>query len=186
MPQQLITVRKENEAFWIRMSILEVSVQAQYAHMAYINIAEKPNTGNEWATFSSIHSFLSHCTLISKLLKAPGASRSIADILNIPGSSVINKRAFRNGLEHYDERLKKWVNQTGVGTTIVNHHIGDRQTFPIQKGLFVSFYDPYTKIFTLVNKDFDLKALYEESQSIKQTADDWLARQEWESISSTD
>jgi hypothetical protein len=163
-----------DENFWILMSVLEIRAQAKFAGMAYNNIAEKPGTGDEWAVFSSIHSFLSHCTLISKMLKARGTKQSIGEVLEIPEDSIIHQRRFRNHLEHYDERLKSWIDKAGLGSSIVNHHIGNRKDFPIQDAIFVNFYDPFTKTFTFVDEDFDLEKLFKETKAIEKTASNWL------------
>ena len=168
-------VSNEDEEFWVLMSILEIHAQAEFAKMAYSNIEEKPRTDRERATFSSIHSFLSHCALISKMLNAKGTKQSIGEILGIPKNSVIHQRRFRNHLEHYDERLKSWINKAKVGSSIVNHHIGDRKTFPVQGAIFVNFYDPYTKIFTFVDEEFELDKLFEESEKVKRISEEWLA-----------
>ncbi len=42
--------------------------------------------------------------------------------------------------------------------------------------VFVSHYDPYTKMFTFVNEDFDLGALFNEVSRIKCLTDEWVER----------
>ena len=44
--------------------------------------------------------------------------------------------------------------------------------------VFVSHYDPNNQIFTFVNKDFDLGAMYSEIQRIKSIADSWVSGME--------
>lgn len=169
-----VKIDQADEGFWIQMSILEIRAQAQFAKMAYDNIAEKPGTGDEWAVYSSIHSFLSHCSMISKMLKAKGSKQSIGQVLGISNDSIIHKRRFRNNLEHYDNELKRWINKAGVGSEVVNHQVGNRNDFPIKNAIFVSFYDPFTKIFTFVDEDFNLAQLSKESQKIQLEANKCL------------
>ncbi len=164
----------DDEKFWIQMSVLEICAQADFAKMAYNNIGEKPEQGKEKAVFSSIHSFLSHCAMISKLLQAKGSQQTIENILDVPRDSIINKRKFRNHLEHYDAELKAWIRRAGEGASVVNHHVGSRADFPIKNALFVSFYDPFTKICTFVDRDFNLEEMFIESQEIRNKADKWL------------
>lgn len=102
---------KTEKDFWIEMSIREIWTQAHFAEIAYKNINPKSIKGTG-AVFSSIHSFLSHCANVSKMLTADDGEntpKTIGDILGVSHDSDIHKRRFRNHLEHYDERLKKWI-----------------------------------------------------------------------------
>lgn len=153
------------------MSISEIATQARFADLAYKNIDPKAIHGND-AVFSSIHSFLSHCAMISKMLQATNGGTSIGAVLGIASTSGIHKRKFRNNLEHYDKELKKWIAKYGVDANIGTNNIGPKTAI---KGLiFVSHYDPTNSTFTFVNKDFDLSRLYHDSQVIRGIADKWV------------
>lgn len=162
------------EDFWIHMSIFEIRAQAQFAEMAFKNIGEKPGRGDEWAVFSSIHSFLSHCAMVSKMLTAKGTRRSVYEALGLPVDSIVHDRQFRNHLEHYDERLKQWIKKAGVGSRIINHIVGHRADLPTRNTVIISFYDPYERIFTFVDEEFDLGKLFKCVEAIKKTANTWL------------
>lgn len=125
-----IKINTNDEDFWVHMSVLEIRAQAQFAKMTYKNIKKKLGTGDEWAVFSSIHSFLSHCAMISKMLQAKGPTRSIEQVLDFPANSIIN------------------------------------------------FYDSFTRIFTFVDEDFDLAALFEETRRIMTVSSKWLNMEE--------
>jgi hypothetical protein len=156
------------------MSIREISTQARFADLAYENIDAKAVRGVD-AVFSSIHSFLSHCAMISKMLKATDEGTppiSIETILQI-APTVIHNRRFRNNLEHYDERLKGWIAQYAAGANIGTNNIGPKAALKIPNMIFVSHYDPTDRTFTFVNEDFDLALLYKESQAIRGIADKW-------------
>ena len=159
---------------WVEMSIREIWTQTHFAEIAYKNIDPKSKKGID-AVFSSIHSFLSHCANVSKMLEAKDddAEKTIGDILNISKSSVIHERKFRNHLEHYDERLKKWI-QKSKNKSIGTYNIGPKSAIKMPNMIFVSHYDPNTSTFTFVDEDFNLGVLYEEVKRIKNLADDWV------------
>ena len=166
---------KTEKDLWIEMSISEISTQARFADIAYKNINLKAVRDND-AIFSSIHSFLSHCAMISKMLKATDQGTppiSIGVVLGIALTSVIHKRKFRNNLEHYDKELKRWIAQYGVDVNIGTNNIGPKAAIKAANMIFVSHYDPTDNTFTFVNKDFDLTLLYNESQAIRDIADKW-------------
>lgn len=167
---------RTNRDFWVEMSVREIWTQAHFAGIAYGNINPKAQGGTD-AVFSSIHSFLSHCAMVSKMLKASDGAQpptTIGDVLGVPNTSVIHQRTFRNHLEHYDERLKRWIQQFGADVRIGTYNIGPKSQFHIAHFVFVSHYDPHTHTFTFVNDDFDLLALNTEVQRIKQLADTWV------------
>lgn len=169
-------IRATEKDFWVEMSIREISTQAHFAELAYQNIDPKA-TRDTAAVFSSIHSFLSHCAMVSKMLAADDSetpSKSIGDVLGIASSSAIHNRKFRNSLEHYDERLKKWIRERGVNVNIGAYNIGPKSAIQIPDLIFVSHYDPTSKIFTFVNEDFDLGALHKEVRRIRGIADAWV------------
>jgi hypothetical protein len=163
---------------WIEMSIREISTQAHFAEISYSHIDPKAEAGTD-LVFSSIHSFLSHCAMVSKMLAAKDEddpAMSIGHILGISNTSLIHERQFRNNLEHYDERLKEWIRQHGVNSIIGTYNIGLRKMIQVPNMVFVSHYDPYTKMFTFVNEDFDLGALFNEVSRIKCLTDEWVER----------
>lgn len=167
-------IDESDESFWVKMSILEIRAQATFAEMAYRNIDRKAHIVNEWIVFSSIHSFLSHCAMISKMLRAKGATKTIEKILGLPLKSIIHDREFRNHLEHYDERLKKWIRKAGVGASVINHCIGDKTMISGDNIVFVSFYNPMNKIFTFIDEEFNLELMFAEVQKIKNKTEKWL------------
>lgn len=158
------------------MSIREIWTQANFAEITYKNIDPKATRGND-AVFSSIHSFLSHCAMVSKMLKAYdeiSPSKTIGDILGISVGSIIHRRKFRNCLEHYDKELKKWIKGKGTNVNIGTYNIGPKSAIQIPNMIFVSHYDPNNKNFTFVNEDFDLEALFMEVKRIKNISDVWV------------
>lgn len=169
---------KTEKDFWIEMSIREIWTQAHFAEIAYKNLDPKAIKGTD-AVFSSIHSFLSHCANVSKLLIADDGEtppKTIGDILKIPKNSDIHNRKFRNHLEHYDERLKKWIKKKGINANIGTYNIGPKSMIQIPNMIFVSHYDPTDNTFTFVNEDFNLGILFNEIVKIKALADNWVKK----------
>lgn len=160
------------------MSIREISTQCTFADMSFHNIGQKSASGNA-LTFSSIHSFLSHCGMVSKMLRAEddllAKSNVIGHILGILPSSLIHKTTFRNSLEHYDERLKRWIAKFGAQANIGTYNIGPKSSFQASNIVLVNHYDPSSHAFTFVNKDFNLKDLHNEATRIKGIADKWVS-----------
>ncbi len=167
---------KTEKDLWIEMSICEIETQIHFAEIAYSHIDPRAESGND-AVFFSIHSFLSHCAMVSKMLVAVDDGvppRSIGDVLGIFGDSLVHQRVFRNHLEHYDERLKTWIRQYSTNSTIGTYNIGRKSSFQIPDMVFISHYDPNNQMFTFVNDDFDLGAMFFEVQRIKGAADNWV------------
>ncbi len=162
--------------FWVEMAIREIWTQAKFACLAFDNIDIK-KTKNQDVLFSSIHSFLSHAANISKLLKSKDDSTGMAigDILSIPTSSIVHDRNFRNHLEHYDERLKNWIDKYPADVNIGTYNIAPKGAI---KGniLFVSHYDPDSNIFVFVDDEFKLSDLHKEVLIIIQIADSWVKK----------
>lgn len=169
---------KTEKDFWIEMSIREIWTQAHFAEIAYGNIDPKATKGTD-SVFSSIHSFLSHCANVSKLLVANDGEtplKTIGDILKISRNSDVHNRKFRNHLEHYDERLKKWIKEKGINGTIGTYNIGPKSMIQVPNMIFVSHYDPIDNTFTFVDEDFNLGTLFNEIVKIKALADGWVTK----------
>lgn len=165
---------KTEKDLWLEMSIREIQTQAHFAEISYFNIEQKAVSGND-AIFSSIHSFLSHCAMISKMLSAKYDSSTTQAIGNILGieDSPIHIRTLRNHLEHYDERLKKWIEKHGVNIMIGDHNIGPKSAFNIPNMVNVRHYDPTTKSFTFLDNDFDLGSMFVEVRRIETITHSW-------------
>ncbi len=167
--------------FWIEMSIREISTQSKFANLAYENIQNKAQSGD--IIFSSIHSFLSHCAMISKLLKALDENDVpvISKVLNLPESSLIyiHKRKFRNHLEHYDQDLKKWIRKFGPNSAIGTYNILPKASLS-KHIILISNYDPILNIATFVDEDIVLEPLCQEVLKVKALADDWVTKMESE------
>jgi hypothetical protein len=158
--------------FWVEMSVREIWTQCHFAELAYMNLDSKARANID-AVFSSIHSFLSHCAMVSKLLRAKADSVTIEDVLKVSTTSKIHDRSFRNHLEHYDKRLKTWIKEKGLNAGIGTYNIGPKSMLP-SGVVFVSHYDPTSTTFTFVDEDINLRDLHTEIGEIKKVADAWV------------
>jgi hypothetical protein len=160
--------------FWIEMSIREIWTQAHFAEISFGNINTKGALGVD-LVFSSIHSFLSHCAMISKMIKPEFKDKEIiGKILSIDINSIIHNKDPRNHLEHYDDRLQKWIKEKGVNACFGEHNIGPKSYFQKPGMVFESHYDPTNGIFTYVDKEVNLNKLFKETQLIKENARNWV------------
>jgi len=190
---------KSKTDLWVEMSIREIWTQCHFAEIAYSNIDPKAQRATD-LVFSSIHSFLSHCAMVSKMLKARkendsilksfvlrlgmvsillkfgknNNSISIGQILSISSGSLVHKRKFRNSLEHYDRELKKWIKKYPTTINIGTYNIGSKRSIRGGNMVFVSHYDPVTDNFTFVDEDFNLMELVNEISRIKKIANKWV------------
>lgn len=158
------------------MSVREIWTQSHFAEISFNNIDPKAARASD-AVFSSIHSFLSHCALVSKLLKAQDDANPptvISDILGISESSIIHNRTFRDHLDHYYDRLKRWIDKYPANVNIGTYNIGPKNFFEGGNMLLVSHYDPQNEVFTFVDEDLNLREMYEEVSKINKIADRWV------------
>lgn len=156
----------------IEMAFRELRDQCKYAKVAYQNLQNKGQS-NVTATFSSIHSFLSHCGLISKLLKSEKLAtnflgKNIGNILGVSETAHLHNRNFRNSLEHYDERLATWINNRGQKVNILDNNIGPKDFLKIENSICIRHYDPVKNIYTLLDEDLDLGVLYDEVLEVEE------------------
>lgn len=190
---------------WLEMAVREVSTQCKLALASFQVFAAPPI--NTDIPFLAIQAFLSHCANASKMLQAeqePGHSSkfregwrdvyrwlrrfglfkpksTIGDILAFPSSSVIHRegREFRNNLEHYDQRLFKWLRKYGPKVNIADFNVMPKAAIafnPNSPVIYIRNLDLAAQLFTFVDKDLDLAELREELLKIKVVADEWLAK----------
>ena len=187
---------------WVKMAIRESSTQSKLALTALDLACKAPSTD---IAFVTLQAFLSHCANVSKMLQAEQEPRPISkyqfgwrtaygwlrrlgivrtgptvgDLLAIKKSSPIHRegRQFRNNLEHYDQRLFKWLNEHDLNIGIGDYNVMPKSMIKAPKGsfLFVRNFDPGKMTFTFVDKDLDVGVLRRELQAVKAAADKYLA-----------
>lgn len=162
----------------VEMAVREISTQCTFAKISYGNIDIKAKKDLP-VVFSSIHSFLSHCAMVSKFLWSKhlktADNRKIATILGISGSYKIKKHKTRNALEHYDKHLKDWVAEKGPEVLIYDFNIGPKKQLSIpENSVLVRHYEPEECLFTMLAEELKLDVLFSEVEEIKRRADSWI------------
>jgi hypothetical protein len=140
--------------------------------LAYANLHQKAELTTPGA-FSSIHSFLAHCAMISKMLQGRFETTSIGDVLGLAPNSLIHDRRFRDHLEHYYDWLQKLAKKVGKSPVAI-HTIGPRHMIRVENVVLISHYDPGHCIFTFMGDDFDLASMNAEANRIEEIADQWI------------
>lgn len=160
------------------MTIREVSTQCTFAIKAYDNINAK--AGNTDVVFSSIHSFLSHCRNIWRLLENTKLSqdvqpKTIRELLSVSKSSPLGNTGLRNMLEHYDKELYKWIKGMAGTSLIRDFNVFPNDTITAPDGsVWLRHYDPDKDEFSMLGTALRLGPMAEESKRIRQQADTWV------------
>jgi hypothetical protein len=139
--------------------IQEAIAQAEYALMAYNGYETALLASNTKLVFYHLHHFVLHVTNIDKLL-FPKANnfrseilKSIQDKIQVEFSSI---RSLRNSLEHFDERLDKYIkNYSGQAFFDCNIVTGTKG-FPEKD--FLRAIDGNT--YKFYGEDFDLTEIH--------------------------
>lgn len=161
-------------------AIRELSTRCRYALISYLKIEVNIQEENQEGVFSSIHLFLINCANISKILWSKEIKKhlgsKIANILEIPNSFNIKKREFRNDLEHYDDRLVKWIKERGEKVNTIDYCIGPKSAIKFGENtqyIYIRHYDGDKKIFIFCDKELYLVDLYKEIFEIGKKAETW-------------
>ncbi|NNM83596.1 hypothetical protein HKL94_00015 [Candidatus Parcubacteria bacterium] len=157
----------------------EIGVQILFALAAFDNLTKK-GEGNVITTFLSIHSFLTHCANISKLLYSPkrrrnkivkdAVDKTLAELIETPDSPHLKDRSFRDDLDHYDERLIGWIeeeypkhkNKNPSRRPVSDLTIGDKDQKGGRDALHLRNYNPDSKTYTFGDRDLNLEELHQE------------------------
>ncbi|WP_334107543.1 hypothetical protein [Methylobacillus sp.] len=90
----------------------EAKIQAEFAKRTYLAFREAEKESLVFDVFFHLHHFLVHATNIDRILDTkPGSERHTILTGHIDLSDIDLKpfRRLRNHLEHFDERLDRWV-----------------------------------------------------------------------------
>lgn len=151
----------------------EIGVQINFALAAFNNITKK-GEGNAITTHSSIHSFLTHCANISKLLWSEvikiEIGKDIVEVIGAPSLPLLKDRTFRNDLDHYDERLVSWIkdeypkhrSSDPSRRPVSDLTIGDKAHIGGPNALHLRNYDPLSKVYTYGDRELNLEEMRKE------------------------
>lgn len=162
-------------------AVNEVLQQCEYADVAYSNIQNKQSN----IVFSSIHSFLSHCSVISRFLWENRAIKdkyrqSLAEILELDSNMQIRSRKFRDDFDHFDERLPIWLEGLG-NENIFDSTVSDQRNFVSLEGSNAHFLRHFIRsenVYVFMDNELNLAELHEELHKISNTISDSMSRLE--------
>ncbi len=124
------------------------------------------------ALFFELHALLSHVASASRILWPPQtrANQRALDrgahlraVLTVPEDHPVRSRKLRNHLEHYDERLDAWIQESqhhNIATDIVGPVGSFGGTKMSQSDVFRQF-DPATCSFIFRGEEFSIQRLVE-------------------------
>ena len=119
--------------------------------------------------------FLQHSCAVSRLLWPPGDRNRekkkraklrgtfLRNSLKIPDAHVLHSRTIRDHLEHFDDRLDDWV-ENSPHRNIVDDMIGPRSAIggsTINDKDIMRLYDPDKRYFIFRGERFDMQAIVE-------------------------
>jgi|GEM_PF-2812492 len=164
----------------------EIEMQAQFAACSYGEIAERVEQGNkDVGLFAFCHMFLVFSGNISKLLFCNGSSsssererrRRIRNRLGVSRESSLADRASRNYMEHFDERMERYLKPKGdrcitIPRLIVDEEpevitLDDGRSFPPK---FLRLFNVSTFELILYDQRVALNPIYEEVCIVQERA----------------
>jgi hypothetical protein len=165
-----------------RIYLRELVMQCRYAlgSAAEMNNLLKAEMSEPF--FRETHAFLAHAAAASRILWPPGnkaprakaRAEELRSVLQIGDGHGLEKRALRNHLEHFDERLDQWAQDTLHGA-FIDLCIGPVQTFlagpAVSRGDFLRVFEPDRKVFTFRGEEFDIQGLVVGIEEVMRAAD---------------
>ena len=134
-------------------------------------------SGNDTVSvFYKLHHFIVHATNVDKLLDIKiGSSRDklLHDRVDLSDVDLKLVRKLRNHLEHFDERLDRWVSEYDGHTFFDMNLVSNTKGFP--KRSFLRALDGYT--FKFYGEDFPLQIIISSLNEIEvkiQIALQWM------------
>jgi hypothetical protein len=90
----------------------EARTQIRFAERSYLEFERCRDAGDCEGVFYHLHHFIAHVAAIERILNPkPNSPRAsvLADKVNLDGIDIAPACRMRNHLEHFDERLDRWV-----------------------------------------------------------------------------
>lgn len=158
----------------------ELLLQADYALVSVQQANAVLEAGPQPLFFRELHAFLSHAAAISRLLWPPrdrgrpaGRAEHLRQVLGIGDGHALERRNLRDHLEHFDERLDTWAQETSHGA-VIDMNVGPVALIvggpAVGAGDFIRNFDPQTKIFTFRGDAFNVQQLVDAVGSVRVAA----------------
>ena len=160
----------------------EIIVQADYCLVAVLAMNRHLKESNVPLFFREAQAFLVNAAALSRLLwPASNGARergaSLRALLSLPDEHPLRSRKLRDHLEHFDERLDRWLRETS-GRNVVDFHIGPASVIGgagIERRDFLRVFEPDRSVFTFRGEEFDIQLL---ATSVEELRSEAIARLE--------
>lgn len=169
---------------------VELSRQARFAHASAVTLNGALAAGGSDTVllcFSGAQGILTAATQISKLLWADTGrdwsaeriafanerARALRDV--IKPEKLLQQRAVRNAVEHFDERLDQLF-YTDPEASVMDSNVIPKSMVRVDNGTWLRNLDPTTMTYSALDKDVDLNALYRAIESAGSAADAWVSK----------
>ncbi|MDJ0945308.1 MAG: hypothetical protein QNJ30_17710 [Kiloniellales bacterium] len=162
----------------VELGIREIATYCDFADLAYRSI-DKSGRQEAVATYFYVHSLLSHCATVARLLWSSelaehAGGSNIAALLKVPQDYRVEDDSVREIMDRYDTRLAHGLSLRGEVRKVLDFNIGDRDAFEEEYSLFLRHYDPTVDTLTLIEEEFNLAQIATELSDIKSRANAWL------------
>ena len=148
----------------IEIYLGEIETQIEYAELSYFLFEKAHKESKISLMFMTIHHFLIHVSNVDKILDTRGKSLR-HQILDNKFAAIDLKqfRGIRNHLEHFDERLDKWVKNHQGHAFFDMNLISGTKGFPDK--IFLRALDGY--IFKFYGESYDLLEIKTALEEVK-------------------
>lgn len=186
--------KAEQDEILLNRLVREVALQCNFAGRSYcsIGVAMNREAGTDnYEVFFFVQAFLVHAANVSKLLwpgnlrgdrSAQAAVRtrrvSLRAALGVNSSMAIESRDARDTLEHFDERLEAWAQQTQRWNSVDMSFLPPGEISGIDVGDFHRNLDPTTGRLSFRGDEYDLPQFMEELAWVEVQATNWLVQDE--------
>lgn len=101
---------------------------------------------------------------LSKLRKA--RAKTLKDLYGIDNHSALKNRSLRDSLEHYDERLDRYLLENEAGTFFPTAIIGNADLADDSVGNIFRLVDPVKKVFVVMGAKHEFGAIQQEVERL--------------------
>lgn len=160
--------------FHIGIYIRDLGEQLETCVVAYEETRDAITAQDSQTVWAGLDSFLGASIRVMNLLWPSSTKKSAQDraaelrqVLAAPQSAPENLRDTRNGFEHFDERIDKWM------TTTVHHNFVDRYIGPPggivgpEAGDFARLFDPGTGDITVFGQTVNIVTVMKELNQVR-------------------
>jgi hypothetical protein len=142
-----------------RVYVQEATTQVEFAKRAYAAFREAESRAAVVEIFFHLQHFVAHATSVDRILDAkPGTERHtiLAGRVDLSGLDLKPFRRLRNHLEHFDERLDRWVAEYDGHALFDMNVVTGARGFP--RKAFLRALDG--DVFRFHGEDYHMRELY--------------------------